>query len=81
MYFVAKNISGHKLLGLKLSNPYFFYDNCLRQNCLVYGNVISWCTLVPCPNVGQASTNRDLRLYPGEGMFSCIVTNLYLSVI
>ena len=24
MYFVAKNISGHKLLGLKVSNPYFF---------------------------------------------------------
>ena len=31
MYFVAKNISGHKLLGLKLSNPYFFM-NCLCQN-------------------------------------------------
>ena len=36
--------------------------------------------LVPCPNVGQASTNRDLRLYPGV-CFSCIVTNLHLSVI
>ena len=36
--------------------------------------------LVPCPNVGQASTNRDLRLYPGA-CFSCIVTNLHLSVI
>ena len=30
-----------------------------------------------CPNVGQASTNRDLRLYPGD-CFSCIVTNLHL---
>ena len=27
-----------------------------------------------CPNVGQASTNRDLRLYPGV-CFSYIVTN------
>ena len=27
----------------------------------------------PCPNVGQASTNRDLRLYP-RVCFSCIVT-------
>ena len=34
----------------------------------------------PCPNVGQASTNRNLRLYPGV-CFSCIVTNLHLSVI
>ena len=24
--------------------------------------------LVPCPNVGQASINHDLRLYPG-GLF------------
>ena len=24
MYCVAKNISGHVLLGLKLGNPYFF---------------------------------------------------------
>ena len=36
--------------------------------------------LVPCPNVGQASTNRYLRLYPGD-CFSCIVTNLHPSVI
>ena len=28
----------------------------------------------PCPNVGQASTNRDLRLDAGA-CFSCIVTN------
>ena len=34
----------------------------------------------PCPNVGQASTNHDLRLDPGA-CFSCIVTNLHLSVI
>ena len=33
-----------------------------------------------CPNVGQASTNRNLRLYPGV-CFACIVTNLHLSVI
>ena len=36
--------------------------------------------LVPCPNVGQLSTNRDLRLYP-QVCFSCIVPNLHLSVI
>ena len=36
--------------------------------------------LIPGPNVGQASTNRDLRLHPG-GCFSCIVTILHLSVI
>ena len=36
--------------------------------------------LVTGPNLGPASTNRDLRLYP-EVCFSCIVTNLHLSVI
>ena len=36
--------------------------------------------LVPGPNLGAASTNRDLRLYP-EVCFSCIVTNLHLPVI
>ena len=36
--------------------------------------------LVPGPNLGPAATNRDLRLYP-EVCFSCIVTNLHLSVI
>ena len=35
--------------------------------------------LVPCPNVGQASTNHDLHPYSG-GCFSYIVTNLHLSV-
>ena len=39
--------------------------------------VVDW---LPCPNVGQASINRDLRLYPGV-CFSCIVTNLHLLVI
>ena len=38
------------------------------------------CRLVPCPNLGPAATNRNLRLYP-EVCFSCIVTNLHLSVI
>ena len=35
--------------------------------------------LVPGPNLGPAATNRDLRLYP-DVYFSCIVTNLHLSV-
>ena len=41
----------------------------------VVHNVIDW---FPCPNVGQASTDHDLRLYPGA-CFSCIVINLHLS--
>ena len=38
---------------------------------------IDWFT---CPNVGQTSINRALRLYPGV-CFSYIVTNLHLLVI
>ena len=48
---------------------------------LVSGEVVAaFLDWLPCPNVGHASTNRDLRLDP-RACFSCIVTNLHLLVI
>ena len=53
-----------------------FYCNNDSSFYFFYGNP----RLVPGPNLVPASTNRDLCLYP-EVYFSCIVTNLHLSVI
>ena len=43
--------------GYRLSRSTLYLIEVLRTS-LCY-------RLVPCPNVGQASTYRDLRLYPG----------------
>ena len=51
-----------------------------RKTILRWSRFDSFEKRAPGPNLGPASTNRDLRLYP-EVCFSCIVTNLHLSVI
>ena len=45
-----------------------FLDYCELQDLVWFDNKDMICLdWFPCPNVGQASTNRDLRLYPGGG--------------
>ena len=68
--------SGDRVKVDKSSFSAYLHAVMLRHHCSEYEK-LDW---FPCPNVGQASTNRDLRLYPEVG-FSCIVTNLHFSVI
>ena len=75
-----ESVNKYKYLGKVLTTNGKLEEHIKSKESKINGlinQIIDWSH---CPNVGQASTNRDLRLYP-EVCFSCIVANLHLSVI
>ena len=75
--------SGDRVMVGQSSFSAYLHAVMLGHHCSEYANGHD--RLVPCPNVGQASTNRDVRLYLGGFGYALLrllwVNPLYVIVV